>query len=185
MRYSKDDKREFGQLWIIAKYYFRKAIEHYQRINNTQLSLTVKEIAERCENESEIIRIKNWLLASADFASCSVRLYSIDEKQNSNIFQSYKCRIWIKDNSINSMDNSDCVRKAYEKEKNKLTHIVLRHMVAHSETESRDYKKAFQILYSDYMNYTILFIKDNLSSIKGRIENDIRDAIVNVRDINL
>jgi len=185
MQYSADDKREIGQLWIIAKYYFDKAIGYYQGINDAQLSMTVKEIAEQFKNENEIIKIRNWLLASANFASCSVRLYSIDEKQNSNIFQSYKYRIWVKDNSINNMNNCSCVKNAYETEKNKLTHIVLRHMVAHSEAENRDYKKAFQILYSDYMNYTILFIKDNLGKIKGRIESDIRGAIANVRDINL
>ncbi len=185
MPYNDDDKREIGQLWIIAKYYFDKAIGYYQGINDAQLSITVKEIAEQFKNENEIIKIRNWLLASANFASCSVRLCTIDEKQNSNIFQSYKCRIWVNDNSINNMNNSSCVNNAYQKAKNNLTHIVLRHMIAHSETESSDYKKAYQMLYSDYMNYTIVFIKNNLSNIKGRIESDIHGAIANIKDINL
>ena len=185
MSFNDDDKREIGQLWIVAKYYFDKAIEHYQQIDKFQLSLTVKEIAERFKNGNEIVGMKNLILASANFSSCSVRLYSIDEKQNSTSFQSYKSRIWITDHSIKKMINSDCVKNAYDKEKANLTHIVLRHMVAHSETESSDYLTAYQILYSDHMKYTISFIKDNLSQINDRIKSDINDAISSIKDIKL
>jgi len=191
MPLNDDYKREICQLWIVARYYFDKANEYYSQISETQLSLTVKEISEKFKiaNESklgnEIVAMKDLILASANFSSCSVRLYSIDEKQNSTSFQSYRNRIWISDNSIEKMNNSSCVKTAYDREKVNLTHIVLRHMVAHSETESPDYKKAYNILYSDYMTYTIPFIKDKLSNIIVRIENDIDDAIKNIKDFRL
>lgn len=185
MSLNDDDKRQICQLWIVAKYYFDNAIEYYKQINETQLSLTVQEISEKFKIAHEIVGMKDLILASANFSSCSVRLYSIDEIQNSTSYQSYRDRIWIPDKSIAKMKNSSCVKNAYDKEKVYLTHIVLRHMVAHSETENPDYKEAYKILYSDYMTYTISFIKDNLGKIFGRIERDIDEAIESIKDIEL
>ncbi len=191
MPLNDDYKREILQLWIVARYYFDKANEYYNQISETQLFLTTKEISEKfkiankSEIRNEIVAMKDLILTSANFSSCSVRLYSIDEKQKSTSFKSYRDHIWISDNRIKNMRNCRCVETEYNREKGNLTHIVLRHMVAHSETENPNYKKAYNILYSDYMTYTIRFIKDKLSNIIVRIENDIDDVIKNIKDFSL
>ena len=62
---------------------------------------------------------------------------------------------------------------------------MLRNMVAHSEAESSSYSKVYKILYSDYINYTISFIKDSLCQIITRIESDISGVISSIKRIEL
>ena len=82
MSSNDDSKREFWQLWLVAKYYFDIALEYYQQIGDDQLSLTVGEIAEKFKTTRDIVGMKQLILSSANFSLCSVRLYIIDEKQN-------------------------------------------------------------------------------------------------------
>lgn len=178
-------EREICQLWLVAKYYFDTAIEHYKQIDENQLSLTIKEIVDKFKDSNEIVTMKDLILASANFSSCSIRLYSIDEIQNSHSYQSYRSRIWVNDNSFRKLKNSGCVKNAYVKERANIIHIVLRHMVAHSEAESSSYSEIYKILYSDYINYSISFIKDNLCQIISRIENDISGVISSIKRIEL
>lgn len=185
MSLNNGSEREICQLWLVAKYYFDTAIEHYKQIDENQLSLTIKEIVDKFKGSNEIVGMKDLILASANFSSCSIRLYSIDEIQNSRSYQSYRSRIWVNDNSFRKLKNSACVKNAYVKERPNIIHIVLRHMVAHSEAESSSYSEVCKILYSDYINYTISFIKDSLCQIITRIESDISGVISSIKGIEL
>ena len=51
-------ERELCQLWLVAKYYFDTAIEHYNNIDENQLSLTIKEIVDKFKGSNEIAGMK-------------------------------------------------------------------------------------------------------------------------------
>ena len=73
MSLKNGSEREICQLWLVAKYYFDTAIEHYRQIDENQLSLTIKEIVDKFKDSNEIVGMKDLILASANFSSCSIR----------------------------------------------------------------------------------------------------------------
>jgi hypothetical protein len=167
---NQDTIRELTQLWFVSEKYFELALSEKDRIPQAALKWTVKILADKCKEQSELSRNKNLIYFVAHLNSCAVRLYSIEENLRSDR--------WVRYDTLKKCKDEGKIRHEIEQNLAVYIHFLLRHMVAHSESERARHKnKKFRIAF-DAM-YDIFFALDFDSILKstdvliGSIKNDL------------
>jgi len=155
--------REIAQLWWVSEQYFQMSEKVMKKLNKKDLRTKVKELGDRCEDISRIKDTDKLLvMLNAHLASCSVRLFTIDEK-----IKSMRCLCYKKLKKMNHLEESN-LRKNLDK----IVHYLLRHNLAHPE-EWSNYKKQYNIMQKTFMNLTIYELYENVKLVRGAIINEI------------
>jgi hypothetical protein len=165
-----DPQRQIHQLWAIAEMYHELAVSSKNQVEEAQLRLKIGEFAKQCEDPSYLRQNTALLYASAHLASSAIRLYSIEEVLKG------QSKRWSEYDRIRNLTDKEAVKKDVVTQFNSLVHFLLRHMVAHSESEWKRYKKykiaygAMQDIYFD-LDYNTIF--DAMNVIVKSIGNDL------------
>ena len=163
-------KREIDQLRFVADKYFELAETEKANISQAALHYTVGKITEYWTNDTNWPETnKSLVYLLAHLASCAIRLYSIDENLKPKRWKSYYEKL---------ITMSDPVEIETEIKQNLdvYVHFLLRHMVAHAESErkrNQQYKKAFEVMYSVYLSLEVCALFNSMKQVKMDIEQEI------------
>ena len=135
-----DPKREIDQLRLVAEMYYKLAEKLKSHLDVAMLNMTIREFSDCCKNTSYLHRNTALLHAIAHLSSSAIRLYSIEE-----IRRSLSIR-WKEYDRIRNLTDKHQVKHAMISQMNSLIHFLLRHMVCHSESEWKRFKK-YKIAY--------------------------------------
>ena len=154
-------KRQIQQLWTVAQMYHELAVSSNSHVDEAQLRLKIGEFAQHCEDPSYLRQNTALLYASAHLASSAIRLYSIDEVLKG------QSKRWSEYDRIRNLADKKAVKQDLVSELDSLVHFLLRHMVAHSESEWKRYKKykiAYETMRGVYLNldYKTIFATMNI-----------------------
>jgi hypothetical protein len=170
---NQDAIRELRQLWFVSEKYFELALSEKDKIPETALNWTVKTLADKCKDPSELVKNKNLLYFAAHLMSCAVRLYSIEENLKSGRWSCY-----------NKIINCKDVPKIHHEIVQNLAiyiHFLLRHMVAHSESERsrrKEFKIAFEAMYGIYLDLDFSSILKSVDALIKSIRNDLTNLSI-------
>lgn len=138
MSLDQNDKRELLQLWYVADYYMRAAKSIY---NEDSLNISIKDFSDKCKSLSEIERVSSTILCIAHLDSAAARMWSIDEKLQSE--EGMRSSMSIYNNNIKKyiMDNKriddfTTCKANLKKYMDETIHLVLRNLISHGELEN-------------------------------------------------
>jgi hypothetical protein len=160
--------REIRQLWFISEKYLELALAERHKIPQTALKWTVKILANKCSDPLELSKNKNLIYFAAHLNSCAVRLYSIDENLKSDRWNRY--------DRLKHCNDGRRIRQEIVQNLAVYIHFLLRHMVAHSESERTRYKKfrvAFEAMYGIFLDLDFDSILKSMDALIRSIRNDL------------
>jgi hypothetical protein len=161
-------KREIKQLWFISEKYFGLALSEKDKIPQPDLEWTVRFLADKCKDPSELSKNKNLIYFVAHLNSCAVRLYSIDENVKSERWKDY--------NKLKDCKDGGKIQQEIKQNLAIYIHFLLRHMVAHSESEWKKYKKfreAFETMYDIFFDLDFESIFKSMDTLIRSIRNEL------------
>ncbi len=150
-----DQSREINQLFIVAKMYHELAKDLRSQLEDMILQLKIRQFAEYCKDISYLHNNITLIHAIAHLSSSAIRLYSIDE-----ILKATSTR-WSEYSRIRQIKDKNQVKKEVGNQIDNLIHFLLRHMVAHSESEwkrFKKYKNAYEAMSDLYFELDYLTI---------------------------
>jgi hypothetical protein len=160
--------REIRQLWFISEKYFELALSEKDKIPQDALKWTVKILADKCKDPLELSKNKNLIYCVAHLNSCAVRLYSIDENLKSARWNCY--------DKLKKCNDGGRIRQEIVQNLAVYIHFLLRHMVAHSESERTRYKKfriPFEAMYGIFFDLDFDSILKSMIALTKSIRNDL------------
>jgi hypothetical protein len=170
---NQETKRELTQLLFVSEKYFQLALSEKDKIPQTDLKWTVKILADKCKNPAELSKNKNLIYFAAHLNSCAVRLYSIDENLKSDRWNCY--------DKLKKCNDGRRIRHEIVQNLAVYIHFLLRHMVAHSESERTRYKKfrvAFEAMYGIFFDLDFDSILKSMDALKRSIRNDLTNLCI-------
>ena len=168
---SSDQSRQVNQLCIVAKMYHELAEDLKSQLDVMILQLKIREFADYCEDISQLHENIALIHAIAHLSSSAIRLYSIDEIRKS------KSKRWSEYARIRQIKNKIQVKEEVSNQIDTLIHFLLRHMVAHSESEWRRFNK-YEIAYEAMAElYFELDYRTIFSSYNDAIEAVNKDLV--------
>ena len=133
--------------------------------------MKIGEFAKQCEDPSYLRQNTALLYASAHLASSAIRLYSIDEVLNC------QSKRWTEYDNIRKLTDKEAVKKDVLTQLNNLVHFLLRHMVAHSESEWKRHKKykiAYEAMKDIYFDLDYKTIFAAMSILVRSVESELK-----------
>ena len=161
---NEDKRREIAQLWAVAEMYYTLATTAKSHLDPTELKMTVDDFKKGCEGKSYLYKHTSLLYTVAHLTSGAIRLYSIEQRLNSER--------WKKYDAIKKLGKDKEVKKELEENIDGVIHFLLRHGVVHSETE-RNKKKAFEAMYDFFLTLSYELIFQAMAAARQSIKNDL------------
>jgi hypothetical protein len=163
--------RELRQLWFVSKKYFELALSEKDEIPQTALKWTVKILADKCKDQSELAKNQNLIYFVAHLNSCAVRLYSIDENLKSTRWNYYQ--------KLTKYNDAGRIRDEILQNLAVCIHFLLRHGVAHSESE-RKRNTAFEAMYKIFFDLEFDSIFRSMNALIESIGNDLKSLPIGI-----
>ena len=147
--------------------YHDLAVSEKGRLDHKQLQMTVREFASRCKDASYLANNTPLLYTVAHLASSAVRLYSIEELLRSARWQKY----W----QIANLPDQQQIKLELKTHVDNLVHYLLRHGVAHSESEWQHLrlKNAFETMYDFYLDLEFHSLFRSMAAVRQAIKSEI------------
>lgn len=167
--------REIRQLWFTSEKYFELALSEKDKIPQIALKWTVRNLADKCKERSELSSNKNLIYFSAHLNSCAVRLYSIEENLKSDRWNRY--------DKLRNCDDMQRIRDEIMQNLAVYIHFLLRHMVAHSESEWKRYRKfrtAFEVMYDIFFDLEFDSIFKSMDLLTRSLGNDLKHLFIGI-----
>jgi hypothetical protein len=149
------------------------ALSEKDKIPQTALKWTVKILADKCKDPSELSKNKNLINFAAHLNSCAVRLYSIEENLKSDR--------WSRYDKLKKSKDGRRIRDEILQNLPVYIHFLLRHMVAHSESERKRYKSfrtAFEAMYGIFFDLDFDSILKSMDALIRSIRNDLTNLCI-------
>jgi hypothetical protein len=165
--------REIRQLWFISEKYFELALSEKDKIPDAALKWTVKTLADKCKDPSELSKNKNLIYFVAHLNSCAVRLYSIEENLKSGRWNCY--------DKLKKCNDGGRIRQEIVQNLPAYIHFLLRHMVAHSESERTRHKRfriAFEAMYGIFFDLDFYSVLKSMDALTRSIRNDLTNLCI-------
>ena len=166
----KDPQREINQLWAVAEMYHTLATNAKSHLDPTELKMTIGEFAENCKSQSYLDKHTPLLYAVAHLASCAVRLNSIEEGIRSQRWNKYR-------EIAKPPADEGKIKQELNKNIDSLIHFLLRHKVAHSDSEmdrkNKEQKKVYNAMYCFYLDLSYESIFQAMAMVIQSIKNDL------------
>jgi hypothetical protein len=155
-----DQSRQINQLCIVAKMYHELAEDLKSQLDVTILQLKIRDFADHCKDVSYLHKNIALIHAIAHLSSSAIRLYSIDEIRKSQSIR------WSEYARIRQIKDKKLIKQEVGNQIDNLIHFLLRHMVAHSESEwkrFKKYKNAYEAMAELYfeLDYCTIFSSYN------------------------
>ena len=155
-----DQTRQINQLYIVAKTYHELAEDLKSQLDFTILQLKIRDFADQCKDVSYLHKNIPLIHAVAHLSSSAIRLYSIDEIRKSHSIR------WKEYDRIRKIEDKNQVKQEINNRIDNFIHFLLRHMVAHSESEwkrFKDYRNAYEAMKELYLelDYRTIFLSYN------------------------
>lgn len=155
-----DQTRQINQLCIVAKMYHELAEDLKSQLDFTILKLKIRDFADQCKDVSYLHKNIPLIHAVAHLSSSAIRLYSIDEIRKSQSIR------WKEYDRIRKIEDKNQVKQEINNRIDNFIHFLLRHMVAHSESEwkrFKDYRNAYEAMKELYLelDYRTIFLSYN------------------------
>jgi hypothetical protein len=170
---NQETKRELRQLWFVSEKYFELALREKDKIPQTTLKWTVKILADKCKDSAELSKNKNLIYFVAHLNSCAVRLYSIDENLKLDRWNCY--------DKLKRCNDGGRIRHEIVQNLAVYIHFLLRHMVAHSESERtrhKNFREAFEAMYDIFFDLDIDNILKSMDALRSSIRNDLTNLCI-------
>jgi len=170
---NQDTIRELTQLWFVSEKYFELALSEKNKIPQTAMKWTVKILADKCKDPSELSKYKHLIYFAAHLNSCAVRLYSIEENLKSERWNCY--------DKLKKCNDGRRIQQEIVQNLAVYIHFLLRHVVAHSESERTRYKKfrlAFEAMYGIFLDLDFDSILKSMDGSIRSIRNDLTNLCI-------